>query len=90
MSLVGLGHEPHRFSKLDIFWGKVALISQVHILKVGMADVVFKCFTSHGAHPGFKFPPSCGSLNLGWVLWKDCVPASPTSSVWFSSHFPDT
>lgn len=50
----------------------------MHVLKVGVSDVGFKCFTPQGADPSFKFPPKCAFLLLGWGLWQDCVSASST------------
>lgn len=67
----------------------MALISQVHVLKVGVPDVGFKCFTPQGADLDFKFPPSCGSLPLGWGLWQDVSQPLLPASVLFSTHFLD-
>lgn len=56
------------------------LISQVHVLKVGVPDG-FVHLVPQEKVPGFDCPPSCGLQHRMWGLWQHCVPVSPTHFV---------
>lgn len=62
----------------------LGLFFQVYLIKGRMLNVGFKPFTPHKEALGFQFPPGCGAPQPGWGLWHVCVPASPTTLVWFS------
>lgn len=77
--LVGLRMWDPLFLKVRCFGG---LVSQVHVLKIGVPDVRFKFFDPQGEALGFELHLILGHRSRGRINW---VPLLLPSSRWISS-----
>lgn len=64
----------------------LGLISQVHILKVGVLDMGFERFSIQGEAPGFGYLPDCGYCTGDGVYGEIVAQPLLSALVWTSSH----